>query len=157
MRFQTDIPTKARATPKVPTPTITTKTTNDTKSITPISWDTMVLPSSVNAVKKKKPYSLIQWDMVASPETAATEIVGTSTALEKPYFRLTSVNPLVKEHANKILTHGVQAADPATVRPLNILKKAFKMLRTKWREEGNYSYICEQFKSMRQDLTVSIQ
>lgn len=107
MRFQTDIPTKARATPKVPTPTITTKTTNDTKSITPISWDTMVLPSSVNAVKKKKPYSLIQWDMVASPETAATEIVGTSTALEKPYFRLTSVNPLVKEHANKILTHGV--------------------------------------------------
>lgn len=30
------------------------------------------------------------------------------------------------------------------------------MLRTKWREEGNYSYICEQFKSMRQDLTVKI-
>lgn len=49
----------------------------------------------------------------------------------------------------------MKAADPATVRPLNILKKAFKMLKIKWKEEGNYSYICEQFKSMRQDLTVS--
>lgn len=29
------------------------------------------------------------------------------------------------------------------------------MLKIKWKEEGNYSYICEQFKSMRQDLTVS--
>lgn len=29
------------------------------------------------------------------------------------------------------------------------------MLKVKWRDEANYSYICEQFKSMRQDLTVS--
>ena len=29
------------------------------------------------------------------------------------------------------------------------------MLKVKWKEEANYSYICEQFKSMRQDLTVS--
>ncbi|KAI7899090.1 SAC3/GANP/Nin1/mts3/eIF-3 p25 family-domain-containing protein [Cokeromyces recurvatus] len=63
-------------------------------------------------------------------------IVGTSNALEKPYFRLTS------------------AVDPTIVRPLKVLKKAFKMLRRKWKEESNYSYICEQFKSMRQDLTV---
>lgn len=47
-----------------------------------------------------------------------------------------------------------QAADPATVRPLNVLEKTFNLLRKKWRKEGNYSYICEQFKSMRQDLTV---
>ncbi|KAI9478056.1 MAG: SAC3/GANP/Nin1/mts3/eIF-3 p25 family-domain-containing protein [Benjaminiella poitrasii] len=70
------------------------------------------------------------------PSSMDDVIVGTSDALEKPYFRLTS------------------AADPATVRPLKVLKKAFKMLRRKWREENNYSYICEQFKSMRQDLTV---
>ncbi|KAI8077207.1 SAC3/GANP/Nin1/mts3/eIF-3 p25 family-domain-containing protein [Thamnidium elegans] len=86
-------------------------------------------------LKKKKKYTPIVWDNDA--ETVRnTVIVGTSVALEKPYFRLTS------------------AADPATVRPLNILKRAFKMLKVKWREEANYSYICEQFKSMRQDLTV---
>ncbi|KAG0166994.1 hypothetical protein DFQ28_007486 [Apophysomyces sp. BC1034] len=63
-------------------------------------------------------------------------IVGTCTDLEKPYFRLTS------------------AADPATVRPLHVLKKAFKMLKKRWKKTKDYSYICEQFKSMRQDLTV---
>ncbi|KAI8098809.1 SAC3/GANP/Nin1/mts3/eIF-3 p25 family-domain-containing protein [Halteromyces radiatus] len=63
-------------------------------------------------------------------------VIGTSTDIEKPYFRLTS------------------AADPRTVRPLSILKKTYKHLRKKWRKEHNYSYICEQFKSMRQDLTV---
>ncbi|KAI8337485.1 SAC3/GANP/Nin1/mts3/eIF-3 p25 family-domain-containing protein [Chlamydoabsidia padenii] len=63
-------------------------------------------------------------------------VVGTSTDIEKPYFRLTS------------------AADPRTVRPLPILKKTYKHLRKKWRKEHNYAYICEQFKSMRQDLTV---
>ncbi|KAI8976199.1 SAC3/GANP/Nin1/mts3/eIF-3 p25 family-domain-containing protein [Pilobolus umbonatus] len=61
---------------------------------------------------------------------------GTSHDLEKAYFRLTS------------------AADPTKVRPLAVLRKAFKMLRKKWKEEANYNYICEQFKSMRQDLTV---
>ncbi|KAG2201116.1 hypothetical protein INT46_004821 [Mucor plumbeus] len=87
------------------------------------------------AKKKKKSFTPIIWTNEAEADLNNV-IVGTSTELEKPYFRLTS------------------AADPATVRPINILKKAFKMLRTKWREEGNYSYICEQFKSMRQDLTV---
>ncbi|CEP12380.1 hypothetical protein [Parasitella parasitica] len=87
------------------------------------------------AKKKKKSITPIVWGNEAETDLNNV-IVGTSTELEKPYLRLTS------------------AADPATVRPLNILKKAYKMLRTKWREEGNYSYICEQFKSMRQDLTV---
>jgi hypothetical protein len=35
-----------------------------------------------------------------------------------------------------------------------VLEQTFKLLRKKWRKEANYSYICEQFKSMRQDLTV---
>ncbi|ORZ18974.1 SAC3/GANP/Nin1/mts3/eIF-3 p25 family-domain-containing protein [Absidia repens] len=63
-------------------------------------------------------------------------VIGTSTSIEKPYFRLTS------------------AADPQTVRPLPVLRKTYKHLRKMWRKEHNYSYICEQFKSMRQDLTV---
>lgn len=63
-------------------------------------------------------------------------IVGLSTTLEKRYLRLTS------------------APDPASVRPLHILKQTLELLKRKWKEEQNYSYICDQFKSMRQDLTV---
>lgn len=63
-------------------------------------------------------------------------IVGTSEALEKQYFRLTA------------------PPKPETVRPLPVLKKAIEVLIKKWKEEHNYAYICDQFKSMRQDLTV---
>lgn len=41
------------------------------------------------------------------------------------------------------------------VRPVHILKKTLNLLKKKWRKEENYSYICDQFKSVRQDLTVS--
>lgn len=63
-------------------------------------------------------------------------IVGTCQKLEKPYLRLTS------------------APDPATVRPLPVLKAALKMLKDKWRNKADYGYICDQFKSLRQDMTV---
>lgn len=48
----------------------------------------------------------------------------------------------------------VQAPDPRTVRPLSTLKQTLELLKRKWRTESNYAYICDQFKSMRQDLTV---
>lgn len=63
-------------------------------------------------------------------------IIGTCSNLEKQYLRLTS------------------APDSTTVRPLHILKKTLELLLTKWESERNYTYICDQFKSMRQDLTV---
>ncbi|KAI8601904.1 SAC3/GANP/Nin1/mts3/eIF-3 p25 family-domain-containing protein [Dissophora ornata] len=63
-------------------------------------------------------------------------IVGTSTKLEKNYLRLTS------------------APDPSTVRPVHVLKKTLELLKDKWRQDQNYAYICNQFKSVRQDLTV---
>ncbi|KAI9020707.1 SAC3/GANP/Nin1/mts3/eIF-3 p25 [Phycomyces nitens] len=63
-------------------------------------------------------------------------IIGTSSKLEKQYLRLTS------------------APDPSTVRPLGILKQTLELLKDKWKAEQNYTYICDQFKSMRQDLTV---
>ncbi|KAI5478914.1 nuclear export factor [Pseudohyphozyma bogoriensis] len=63
-------------------------------------------------------------------------IVGTSQKLEKPYLRLTSL------------------PDPTTIRPLPVLEKTLELLKAKWREEQNYPWICDQFKSMRQDLTV---
>lgn len=72
-----------------------------------------------------------------SPEPKASgPIVGRSQKLEKNYFRLTS------------------APNPDDVRPLEVLKKTLELLKKKWRADANYVYICDQFKSLRQDLTV---
>ncbi|EXJ80967.1 hypothetical protein A1O3_07255 [Capronia epimyces CBS 606.96] len=73
----------------------------------------------------------------ASPEAKVTgPIVGRCQKLEKNYFRLTS------------------APNPDDVRPLEVLRKTLELLKKKWRSDGNYVYICDQFKSLRQDLTV---
>ena len=57
--------------------------------------------------------------------------------MEKSYFRLTS------------------APDPSLVRPEEILEQSLKLMGRKWKKRQNdYRYIDEQFRSMRQDLTV---
>lgn len=63
-------------------------------------------------------------------------VVGRCQNLEKNYFRLTS------------------APNPDTVRPLPVLQKTLDLLKKKWKKDNNYGYICDQFKSLRQDLTV---
>ncbi|KAI0175819.1 SAC3/GANP/Nin1/mts3/eIF-3 p25 family-domain-containing protein [Hypoxylon sp. FL1284] len=63
-------------------------------------------------------------------------IVGLNQTLLKQYFRLTS-EPKAKD-----------------VRPLHILIQTVELLKKKWRQESNYHFICDQFKSVRQDLTV---
>ncbi|KAF4126498.1 SAC3/GANP/Nin1/mts3/eIF-3 p25 family, partial [Geosmithia morbida] len=70
------------------------------------------------------------------PPPSSGPIVGTCEVLEKKYLRLTA--PPV----------------PSKVRPERVLRQTLDLLKKKWRKEGNYSYICDQFKSMRQDLTV---
>ncbi|KAL5395983.1 hypothetical protein PMIN04_000914 [Paraphaeosphaeria minitans] len=62
--------------------------------------------------------------------------VGTNMSLEKSYFRLTA------------------PPKPETVRPQHVLEKTLAMLRKKWKADKNYGYMCNQFKSLRQDLTV---
>ncbi|KAL5119184.1 hypothetical protein ACEQ8H_002892 [Pleosporales sp. CAS-2024a] len=69
-------------------------------------------------------------------EMANAPVVGLNEKLEKSYFRLTA------------------PPKPETVRPLHILEKTLTMLIKKWKTEKNYNYICNQFKSLRQDLTV---
>lgn len=71
-----------------------------------------------------------------SPPPSSGPVVGTCETLEKKYLRLTA--PPV----------------PSKVRPERVLRQTLDLLKKKWKKESNYSYICDQFKSMRQDLTV---
>ncbi|KAJ8612925.1 hypothetical protein CTAYLR_006203 [Chrysophaeum taylorii] len=71
------------------------------------------------------------------PSAERTRVLGTCADLEKDYFRLTS------------------APDPATIRPEPVLEAALQALKTKWRIGGvDYAWMCNQLKSIRQDLTV---
>ncbi|KAK4126451.1 hypothetical protein N657DRAFT_568445 [Parathielavia appendiculata] len=63
-------------------------------------------------------------------------VVGTCQNLEKRFLRLTA------------------APKPDQVRPPYILRQTLELLKKRWKKDQNYSYICDQFKSMRQDLTV---
>ena len=74
---------------------------------------------------------------ITPPLDAVTgPIVGTCEKLEKRYLRLTA------------------PPKPDTVRPLHILRQTYELLRSKWKQDHDYNYICDQFKSLRQDLTV---
>ena len=47
-----------------------------------------------------------------------------------------------------------QEADPATIRPLAVLERAFSFVMDKYRLNQEGSYICDQLRSIRQDLMV---
>ncbi|AET41011.1 Thp3p Ecym_7163 [Eremothecium cymbalariae DBVPG len=65
-------------------------------------------------------------------------VVGRCNTLEKRYLRLTS------------------EPDPNNVRPLHILERAFQFIMEKRQKQASYAYLCDQFKSIRQDLKVQL-
>ncbi|PVG03153.1 hypothetical protein CPB86DRAFT_822262 [Serendipita vermifera] len=79
-------------------------------------------------IKNQNFTNVMDWDKYT--------IVGRSSSIFKNYLRLTS-DP-----------------DPRDIRPLPVLKQTLEQLKQRWRTEGNYPWVCDQFKSLRQDLTV---
>ncbi|TPP55764.1 Leukocyte receptor cluster [Fasciola gigantica] len=71
-----------------------------------------------------------------STDFESFQIVGTMQELEKRYLRLT------------------RAPEPSEVRPLSILKLSLEHVKQKWTSKTDYHWVCEQFKSIRQDLIV---
>ncbi|XP_068855220.1 leukocyte receptor cluster member 8 [Aphelocoma coerulescens] len=67
---------------------------------------------------------------------AHVKILGTCQEVTKRYLRLTC------------------APDPATVRPVPVLRQALALVRSHWQQHRDYAWACEQLKSLRQDLTV---
>ncbi|KAJ7739080.1 SAC3/GANP/Nin1/mts3/eIF-3 p25 family-domain-containing protein [Mycena maculata] len=63
-------------------------------------------------------------------------IVGTSTEIFKDYLRL------------------MTEPKPEQIRPYAILQQTLPELKKRFRERAPYNWICSQFKSLRQDLTV---
>jgi hypothetical protein len=49
-----------------------------------------------------------------------------------------------------------QEPKPEQIRPYSILQKTLLELKTRFREKTPYNWICSQFKSLRQDLTVRL-
>jgi hypothetical protein len=48
----------------------------------------------------------------------------------------------------------IQEPKPEQIRPYVILQQTLLELKKRWREKSPYNWICSQFKSLRQDLTV---
>lgn len=99
----------------------------------------------VNQVKQFKPAKQTQNSATTSLSSISSieeltknvTIIGTCQSLEKQYLRLTTI------------------PEPSQVRPEYILQKSLKLLKDKWKnKQADYNYISEQFRSMRQDMTI---
>ena len=79
---------------------------------------------------------LMTWQEKLTMLNSVERIVGKSQVLEKQYLRLCG------------------PPDPALVRPEKVLIDSFHHCLEKWEREKDYRFIEEQFRSIRQDVTV---
>lgn len=124
-----------------PTPNIAHNSPNVNSSTTRINMD-----SEFNSSERKKQRmsrfgaeSLTPEPRRSTEVTSSTKvIIGKCEDLEKNYLRLTS------------------EPDPSRVRPQRVLEKSIKVILEKYKKDplAGYSYVNNQFKSIRQDLTV---
>ncbi|CAJ1439001.1 unnamed protein product [Effrenium voratum] len=73
-----------------------------------------------------------------APEVSSKPLEGRSQDLERPFMRFS------------------EAPRPEEVRPLPVLREAFKKTREKWTKDQDWSYVGEMLRSIRQDLTIQM-
>jgi len=94
-----------------------------------------------------------------SPLSPSNELFEDSESSEKRKKRFAahldgSSSPIRNTINTSLEKEYLRTPDMSTLRSEPILMEALKMVKQKWREERNYSYVAEQFKSIRQDLVV---
>lgn len=113
-------------------------------------WRRQYMPFVAGHERLQQDYSTImeeqndasQIQLSSSNHTATSNsnkyVVGTCNLIKKPFIRLT------------------KPAEADEVRPQSLLVFSLANAKSNWEETCNYTYFCDQLKSVRQDITVSV-